>query len=157
MGDWEFDARDFLAFLNGQYEYNRNCIESRLNRGIFISDTDGVVTKMYAKYYAMDEEMNLTMDDYESIIAPAADAYSKKSHWDKVFVVVPKNTEMTDDHQRYMKHGSLEARNELADILFEELEKAGLGSKIEILDGGYLSNFNKVKDYIKQVEAFEHA
>lgn len=150
IGDWEFDSRDFLAFLDGQFNYNRDCIESRLNNGIFISDTDGIVTKMYAKYYAQDNEMALTLDEYHNVIEPAADTYSKKAHWDKVFVVVPKG-EFVDDHTRYMKHGSMQARTELAQILLEELNKAGLTDKIEILDGGYLNNFNRVKEYIKEI------
>lgn len=150
IGDWEFDCRDFLAFLDGQYNYNRDCIESRHNRGIFISDTDGIVTKMYAKYYAQDPEMALTMDEYKNIIEPVADVYSKKSHWDKVFVILPKS-EMVDDHVRYMKHSSMSARNDLANILIEELKNAGLWDKVEILRGGYLENFNRVKEYIYQV------
>ena len=152
IGDWEFDARDFLAFLDGQYNYNRECIESRLNKGIFISDTDGIVTKMYAKYYALDTEMALTMDEYEKIIEPTADAYSARAHWNKVFVIIPKSDVFVDDHTRYMNHSSMEARQELADILFAELEKAGLSEKTEILDGGYLDNFERVKQYILEIE-----
>lgn len=151
IGDWEFDCRDFLAFLNGQYNYNRDCIESNQNKGIFISDTDSIVTKMYAKYYAMDSEMDLSMEDYEQVLSPAADVYARKSKWDKVFVVVPRGN-FVDDHTRYMKHASMESRQELASILFEELENAGLSDKIEILNGGYLENFNRVKEYIKNVE-----
>lgn len=152
IGDWEFDCMDFLSFLNGQYNYNRDCIESNQNRGIFISDTDGIVTKMYARYYAMDSEMDLSMEDYEQVICPAADVYARKSKWDKVFVVVPRGN-FVDDHTRYMKHASMESRQELASILFEELDNAGLSDKIEILNGGYLENFNRVKEYIKNVEA----
>lgn len=155
IGDWEMDSRDFLAFLDGQFNHNRDCVNSRLNKGIFISDTDGIVTKMYAKYYAADPEMALTQEEYEKIIEPAADAYAVKSHWDKVFVVVPHGT-FVDDHTRYMKHGSMEARNELATILLAELEKAGLREKAEILDGGYLENFIRVKEYIESVEAMKN-
>lgn len=152
IGDWELDSRDFLAFLYGQFNHNRDCVNSRLNRGIFISDTDGIVTKMYAKYYAADPEMALTQEEYDKVIEPAADAFSMKSRWDKVFVVVPHGT-FVDDHTRYMKHGSMEARTDLANILLAELEKAGLREKAEILDGGYLENFNRVKEYIESVEA----
>lgn len=151
IGDWEFDCRDFLAFLNGQYNYNRDCIESNQNKGIFISDTDSIVTKMYAKYYAMDSEMDFSIEDYEQVICPAADAYTHKSKWDKIFVVIPKGT-FIDDHTRYMKHASMKSRQELAHILFEELNNAGLSDRIEILDGGYLDNFNRVKEYIINLE-----
>lgn len=50
-----------------------------------------------------------------------------------------------------MKHGSMQARTELAHVLFAELDKAGSNDKIEILDGGYLNNFNLVKEYINEV------
>lgn len=152
IGDWELDSRDFLAFLDGQFNYNRDCVNSRLNKGIFISDTDGIVTKMYAKYYAADPEMALTQEEYEKVIEPAADAFAMKSKWDKVFIVVPHGT-FVDDHTRYMKHGSMEARTELVNILLAEIEKAGLREKAEILDGGYLENFKRVKEYIESVEA----
>ena len=150
IGDWEFDSRDFLAFLDGQFNYNRECVESRMNKGIFVSDTDCLVTKMYAKYYAMDKEMALTMDEYNKIIVPAADAFASKSKWDKVFVVCPMGT-FVDDHTRYMKHGTMEARTDLVNILLEELCEAGLQDKMEILPGGYLRNFNRVKEYINGI------
>lgn len=150
IGDWQFDARDFLTFLSGQYNYNRERLESRLNPGVFISDTDALVTKMYAEYYANDPEMRLTPEDYNGIIAPAADLYASKSRWDKIFVVVP-HGEFVDDHTRWMAHGTFEARNELAGILFRELEKAGLRDKCEILDGGYAANFERVKGYVGAV------
>ena len=105
---------------------------------------------MYAKYYAMDKDMALTMDEYQRIIEPVADAFIKKSHWDKIFMVLPKG-QFVDDHTRYMGHSSMEARQELANILMEEMKKAGLSDKVEILDGGYQSNFNRVRDYIKEI------
>ena len=150
IGDWEFDARDFLAFLTGQYNYNRDCLESPHNNGIFVSDTDCIVTKMYDKYYAQDDEMALTMDEYQRVIEPVADTFIAKSHWDKIFVVLPRG-EFVDDHTRYMKHSSMQARGELAAILLEELDKAGLTDRLEILNGGYQSNFNRVKDYITNI------
>lgn len=151
IGDWELDGRDFLLFLDGQYNCNRACIESKLNRGIFISDTDGIVTKMYAKYYALDDNMALTMEEFKNIIEPVADLFTKKSKWDKVFVVVP-HGEFIDDHTRYMRHGDIESRAELLSILMEELGKAGLDSKITVLNGTYMSNFNAVKSYIERIE-----
>ena len=150
IGDWEFDARDFLAFLTGQYNHNRDCLESPHNNGIFVSDTDCIVTKMYAKYYAMDKDMALTMDEYLHIIEPVADTFIKKSHWDKIFMVLPRG-QFVDDHTRYMKHSSIKVREELASILLDELDKAGLRDKVEIIDGGYQSNFNRVKNYIKEI------
>ena len=149
IGDWEFDCRDFVAFLNGQYNYNRDCAESKQNKGVFISDTDSLVTKMYAEYYARDADMALSQRDYDNIIAPLADLYAAKSHWDKIFVLLPNNT-FVDDHTRYMKHGSINARWDLAHILLRDLQDIP-GANIETLDGDYQSNFNRVKQYIQSI------
>ena len=94
--------------------------------------------------------MALTMDEYQRVIEPVADTFIAKSHWDKIFVVLPRG-EFVDDHTRYMKHSSMQARGELAAILLEELDKAGLTDRLEILNGGYQSNFNRVKDYITNI------
>lgn len=153
--DWELDGRDFVSFLEGQYTYNRSCIESKHNNGIFLSDTDTIVTKMYAKYYAMDPEMDMTMEEYEKVVEPVADMFIKRSNWDKIFVVLPKSEEFVDDHTRYMKHGTMEARNELAGILLDEISKAGWSDKIELLTGGYLKNFETVKNYINSIGGTE--
>jgi len=70
-------------------------------------------------------------------------------------VVLPKSEEFVDDHTRYMKHGTMEARNELAGILLDEISKAGWSDKIELLTGGYLKNFETVKNYINSIGGTE--
>lgn len=152
LGDWEFDCTDFLTFLNGQFNLNRACRESSANNGIFVSDTDVLVTKMYAEYYAATGCMGISTDEYMKVIAPAADEYAKRENWDKVFVLVP-HGEFADDHIRYMGHSSMDARTDMINILLRELELAGHGDKIEVLNGGYLENFERVKAYIKEVTA----
>lgn len=149
VGDWELDARDFLTFLVGQYNHNRDMLECQHNSGVFISDTDSIVTKMYAKRYALDPAMALTMQEYESIIAPAADAFIKKSRWDKIFVLVP-HGEFVDDHVRYLGHSSIEERIGLFHMMMEEIKNAGLSDKVEFLTGSYLDNFSRVKQYIEE-------
>lgn len=149
LGDWQFTCADFLTFLTGQFNHNRECLESRLNRGVFISDTDVLITKMYAKYYASKGNMGITMDEYTKVIEPAADVLAKGERWHKIFVLLPKG-EFVDDHTRYMGHSSMESRNAMADILLQELEKAGHKGAVEILDGGYRENYERVKYYVKR-------
>lgn len=149
LGDWQFDSADFLTFLTGQFNHNRECLESRLNRGVFISDTDVTVTKMYAKYYASKGNMGITMDEYTKVIEPAADVLAKSERWNKIFVLIPKG-EFVDDHTRYMGHSSMESRNAMIDILLQEMERFGYKERIEILDGGYLENYERVKAYVKK-------
>ena len=50
-----------------------------------------------------------------------------------------------------MVHSSIKVREELASILLDELDKAGLRDKVEVLDGGYQNNFNHAKNYIKEI------
>lgn len=147
-GDWQFDCSDFLTFLCGQFNHNRECLESPANKGFFISDTDVLITKMYAKYYAQSGHMGITMDEYDRVIAPAADEFAKKERWDKIFVLVP-HGEFADNHLRYMEHSTMKARTDMINILLDELRKAGHSCKVELLDGGYLENFERVKTYIK--------
>lgn len=150
LGDWEFDTADFLTFLNGQFQHTRKCRESRENKGIFISDTDVIITKMYAKYYAQQGNMGISESDYYDIIEPVADAYAQREHWNKIFVLMPKG-EFVDNHVRYMGHSSMLSRLAMIDILIEELNKAGYKENIVLLNKGYMENFEIVKEYIKNV------
>ena len=150
VSDWELDCADYLAFLEGQYNLNRSLINSQANHGLFFSDTDTMVTQMYAKYYAADPSCKLTGADYEKI-AVVAKAYVEKSRWDKIFLLAPKGV-FVDDHTRFMAHSGMKERRELFDILCEIICSNGLGDKVTVLDGGaYYQNFLTVKSYALQL------
>lgn len=151
VADWELDARDYLAFLEGQYNLNKKLINSQKNNGIFIADTDSMVTQMYAEYYSQDDSCALTKEEYENHIKPAAAGYSAKSHWDKIFLVVPHGV-FVDDHTRYMAHSGMKERQELCDILCRIIKEKGDWDKVTILDGSYWDNFKAVVDYIREVQ-----
>lgn len=85
VSDWELDCTDFLAFLEGQYNHNREEINSPGNHGIFFADTDSLVTNMYAQYYSKDPSCILTEEEYERVIKPVAYDYAKKSRWDEIY------------------------------------------------------------------------
>ena len=149
--DWELDSRDYLAFLEGQYNLNKQLINSQENNGIFIADTDAMVTQMYAEYYAQDEHCALTQEEYEKYIKPAAEGYREKSHWDKIFLVVPHGV-FVDDHSRFMAHSGMKERQELCDILIRIIKEKGDWDKVTILDGGYWENFQAVADYVRKLQ-----
>lgn len=151
VADWELDARDYLAFLEGQYNLNKKIINSQKNNGIFIADTDTMVTQMYAEYYSQDDSCALTKEEYENYIKPAADGYNEKAHWNKIFLVVPHGV-FVDDHTRYMAHSGIKERQELFDILCKIIKEKGDWDKVTILDGGYWDNFKTVVDYIREVQ-----
>ncbi len=150
VSDWELDSADFLAFLDGQYRHNKECINSPGNHGIFFADTDSLVTNMYAQYYSKDESCILTEEEYETKIKPIAYEYARKSRWDKIFCVVPHGV-FVDDHSRFMAHSGMKERQELFDILKQSLIDVGDWDKVVILDGDYYQNFMTVVNYVKGV------
>lgn len=150
VSDWELDCADFLAFLDGQYRHNKDCINSPGNHGVFFADTDSLVTNMYSQYYAKDPSCVLTEEEYETNIKPVAYEYAKKSRWDKIFCVVPHGV-FVDDHSRFMAHSGMKERQELFDILKQSLIDVGDWDKVTILDGNYYENFMKVVEYVRGI------
>lgn len=150
VSDWELDCTDFLAFLEGQYNHNKNEINSPGNHGVFFADTDSLVTNMYAQYYSKDPDCLLTEEEYETKIKPVVYEYARKSRWDKIFCVVPHGV-FVDDHSRFMNHSGMKERHELFDILKQSLIEVGDWDKVTILDGNYYENFMKVVEYVRGV------
>ena len=149
IADWELDSADYLAFLEGQYNLNKQKINSPANRGIFFADSDAMVTKMYAEYYAQDETCALTPEEYKKI-AVAADEFTRKSKWDKIFLLPPHGV-FVDDHSRFMNHAGKTERQEIFEILVKNIKEAGLWDKVTILDKGYYENFLTIKNYVLEV------
>lgn len=149
LTEQELNGDDYMAFLDGQYKLNKSLINSSGNQGLFFSDTDAIVTKMYAEYYSKDSSCAITEEEYRKV-ALFADSFIKKSRWDKIFLLAPKGV-FVDNGIRYMKHSSIEDRNEMFDILCKELKNAGLWSKVTILQNGYYGNFKSIIEYVKEV------
>ena len=149
VSEWELDGADYMAFLDGQYQMNKKLINSPSNQGIFFADSDSMTTRMYAEYYSKDSELELTESEFEEI-AVAADAITKKCRWDKIYLLCPHGV-FVDDHTRYMACGEMKERQELFDILCQNIKSSGNWDKVEILDGGYWSNFNKIVNDVKEI------
>lgn len=147
VSDTELDSADFIAFLYGQHDLNRKMINSPSNNGFFFADTDSLVTKMYAEYYAKDPNFKMTMEEFK-IIGDLADALTAKSRWDKIFLLCPHGV-FVDDHSRYMAHGGEKERKELFDLLCKSLKQHGLWDKVTILDGSYYENYLAVKEWVE--------
>jgi NadR type nicotinamide-nucleotide adenylyltransferase len=149
VSEWELEGADFMAFLHGQYELNKSLINSPANHGIFFADTDSIVTRMYAEYYAKDPDFALTQEEFEKV-AVVADELASKSRWDKIFLVAPHGV-FVDDHTRYMGHSGMDERQELFDILCEDIKRTGDWDKVTILNGNYYENFMAVVNYVKEI------
>jgi NadR type nicotinamide-nucleotide adenylyltransferase len=151
VADWELDGADFMAFLDGQYRLNRSLINSPGNNGIFFADSDSMVTRMYAEYYAKDNSCGLSEKEFEQV-ASMADAITAKCRWDKIFLLAPKGV-FVDDHERYMAHSGMNERQELFDILCDNIKRSGNWNKVVILQEGYYENFMTIVRYVREVMA----
>ena len=151
VSDWELDGADYMAFLEGQYNLNKSLINSPSNHGVFFADSDSMVTRMYAEYYAKDPSCALTQEEFEKI-AVMADELTRKSRWDKIFLVAPHGV-FVDDHERYMAHSGMKERKELFEILCNNIKASGNWDKVVILNGNYYENFMTVVNYVREVMA----
>jgi HTH-type transcriptional repressor of NAD biosynthesis genes len=149
VNDNELDSADYLAFLQGQYELNKSLINSSANNGVFFADTDSIVTQMYAKHYAQDPTCALTQAEYEQI-AITAEELTRKSRWDKIFLLAP-HGKFIDDHTRYMLHSEMEEREKLFGILCDLITKSDNWDKVVVLKGNYYENFITIVNYVKGV------
>ena len=145
--DTDLTVTDFQQFLIEQRRDTQKKIESPGNSGIVISDTDNLVTLMYAKAYVDDPNIDLTEEDYNTLEILARNI-KRGIQWDKIFLLPPKNT-FVDDGTRYMKQSSMDERNKNFATLVMLLMDFGWWDKVEIINGDFLENFNVVKDYIE--------
>lgn len=145
--DVDLTINDFQEFLIEQRRDTKKKIESDANEGIVISDTDNLVTLMYAAAYQKDDAIDLSYDDFESLYALAKNL-KRGITWDKIFVLPPKN-KFVDDGTRYMKQSSMDERISNYYRLMGLIKIFGWEDKAEILDGDYHQNFLRVKEYIE--------
>lgn len=151
VADWELDGADYTAFLQGQYNLNRSLINSPGNHGLFFADSDSMVTRMYAEYYAKDETCALTQEEFQEV-AVLADSLTRKCRWDKIFLLAPHGV-FVDDHERFMAHSGMEERLALFEILCKNIKDSGNWDKVVILNGSYHENFMTIVNYVHEVMA----
>jgi NadR type nicotinamide-nucleotide adenylyltransferase len=144
--DTDLTINDFQEFLIEQRRDTQKKIAGNGNCGIVISDTDNLVTLMYAQAYVEDPNIDLTADDYNTLEQLAWNI-KRGIQWDKIFLLPPKNT-FVDDGCRYMEQSSMEERTKNYNRLVNLLKKFGWWDKVEIINGDYLENFESVKNYI---------
>lgn len=147
MLDPDITLNDFIEFLIGQRQYYFDALNSDKNKGVIISDTDNLVTLMYAKAYTMDKNMQITEKEYNDILLPLAKSLQTNVDWDVIYLIKPHNT-FVDDGTRYMEQSSIEERMKNYHILIKLLEDFDLLHKVVELDGTYLEHFDYVKNYI---------
>ena len=143
--DDKFDGKDFIYNIYEQNKYNNSLIFSGENNGVFISDTDNIVTLMYAYMYSKRENFALTQQEY-SLIYELVKTYRDSNNWNKIFLLAPHEKPIVDDGERYMGDSDYEIRKEYFEILKSFYDE--FGYQYEILTGNYYENFLRVKQYI---------
>ena len=146
--DPEFTVKDFMYNIYEQHKYNEELISSPQNPGIFISDTDNMVTLMYANYYCKRKEFALSYNDY-GILHQMTEAYRDTTKWDKIFLLKPRNIGIVDDGERYMPDSDYEIRCEFFEFLKSLYDD--FGYEYEILNGNYYENYLSVRRYIDEL------
>ena len=145
--DTDLTVTDFQQFLIEQRRDTQKKIESSGNSGIVISDTDNLVTLMYAKAYVDDPNIDLTEEDYKTLETLAWNI-KRGIQWDKIFLLPPKNV-FVDDGCRYMKQSTMDERTKNYNILVQLLKDFGWWDKVEVINGNFMENFNTVKEYVE--------
>lgn len=150
--DVDLVANDFHQFISGQYEEYKKAVMNATS-GITIQDTDNLVTLMYARAYAGDSDIDISLKDYYALLQHAK-SIAKYYHWDHIFVLTPGNPNFVDDGSRYMKQSSIEERKKNIKILHNIMKQFGIEKeKVTALTGGeFLKNFETVRDYIQNLK-----
>jgi len=146
--DPEFTVKDFMYNIYEQHKYNEELITSAQNPGIFLSDSDNMVTLMYANYYRKRKGFALNDEEYD-VLYQMTKAYRNTTKWDKIFLIKPKEKGIIDDGERYMPDSDYEIRKEFFEFLKGLYDE--FGYEYEILDGNYYENYLSVRRYIDEL------
>ena len=146
--DPEFTVKDFIYNIYEQHKYNEELITSPQNPGIFVSDTDNMVTLMYAYYYAQRNDFSVDLMDYDFLYQMAA-KYNPTTKWDKIFLLAPHDNGIVDDGERYMPDSDYKIRCSFFKTLRNLYDD--FGYEYEILNGTYYENYLRVRRYINDL------
>lgn len=149
LRDQDLTVTDFEAFLNGQSEISLQKIKQSKN-GLFISDTDCLVTLMYAKAYVEDDNILISQNDYDKRLVPLAEKILPRIKWDHIFIFPP-NKNFVDDGSRYMAQSSMDERQKNFSKLMLLVNKYYDNVPKSYMVGSFLENFNEVKNYINSI------
>lgn len=143
------DISMFLRFAKEQNEYIETAINTS-SEPFIISDTDNLVTLMYATAYAERDDMPNIDSNNIRLLKDYIHYNIDKIKWDKIYVLTPNNN-FVDDGSRFMGQASMYERKKNFEILKTLINEYYAYADIEYLTGGeYLNNFNTIKNYINE-------
>lgn len=149
LRDQDLTVSDFEAFIIGQTDLSLDKIKQSKN-GLFISDTDNLVTLMYAQAYVEDDDILLSQKDVDTRLIPLIEKTIKKVKWDHIFILPP-SKDFVNDGVRYMKQASMDERTKNFIKLQKLVNKYYPEESKTYLVGSFYENFTTVKDYINSI------
>lgn len=148
--DPEFNVQDFIYNIYEQRKLNEELICSCGNNGIVLSDTDNIVSLMYANAYAQRSDFALNAADYK-VLEELVNAYAPVTKWNKIFLLEPSPRGIIDDGERYMPDSDYNVRRQFHEFLVNTYQHYGY--KVEILPHtmNYYEKFDHIRAYIEKV------
>ena len=145
--DDELTPKDYYYLLLGQYDQTSKLIDSSVNRGLVIADTNSLVTKGYYDYYMEVEGPETSMTDtfdnlFVSILA--------KEKWDLILFVQPIGSYVNDGF-RDMTMADDEIRNSFSNHLDHLRHQYLSDIPTAYLGQDYLGNYEEAKRVIDTI------
>lgn len=149
--DEELTVKDYTRLLLGQYDQTSRLIDSEMNNGLVIADTNSTVTMAFIDYYLAD---NISSKDY----AMLRDLYFstlEKEEWDLILMTEP-TTDYVDDGFRDMNMSCDESRYNFHTHLLNLFKEAKLDDRLVVLKGkgkdvfyeNFLTSLNEIESKI---------
>ena len=162
VNDFELDGMDYQRLVTGQFQLNRDTIADPASQGMAILDTDVMVTKVYARLGAKDDDYAITQDEY-AIFEQSANAFIARQLWDLI-LVVPPTLKYVDDGYRNMEFSENVFLRTIHDMMLEEIAKSGNLDKVVLLDAkgdgdkdefSYYARYKQAKEAIDKLMGHE--
>ena len=145
--DDELTPKDYYYLLLGQYAQTSRLIDSSVNRGLVVADTNSLVTKAYYDYYlkespVQDEETDTFDNLFASILS--------KEKWDLILFAEPVGTYVNDGF-RDMSMADEAIRSDFSSHLKRLKEQCLAHIPTVYLAGSYLDNYQAAKEAIDMI------
>ena len=131
--DEELTDKDYNYLLTGQYRQTSNLIDSAINRGLIIADTNATVTEAYYNYY-----IGKQSSSFHSLCSDTV----KNEKWDLIIFVLPTGS-YVDDGYRDMSMADEEVRLAFTQLLRELVERNHQDTTVAYIGGSYAENYSR--------------
>lgn len=136
--DDELTGKDYNYLLTGQYRQTSDLIDSDMNRGLVIADTNATVTEAYYNYY-----IGKTSSSFHSLCADTV----KNEKWDLIIFILPTGNYI-DDGFRDMSMADHEIRQAFTKHLQELVAVNHEGTPVVYIGGTYIDNYRRAIELI---------